>query len=113
MKWHEAIVFEKYDDQYEAFRRYFESYTDWFSVRSNFARYIMKLGLYVFVYGGLLYFLNGGSIDAPFFKQTSPISLTIQSTLFIAPLFIIALALCTDKIVKNNVVMNRCFWSLY
>ena len=72
MEWHQAIAFKKYDDQFEAFRQYFESYTKWFLHKSNFARYIMKLGLYVFLYAGALYYLNDGTIKPPK-KATDPL----------------------------------------
>ncbi|MFT4924845.1 MAG: hypothetical protein ACI8WB_000929 [Phenylobacterium sp.] len=58
--WHQAIRTPGYDAQFAAFSAYFDDYSRWFAIKSNFSLYIMKLGLYLLLFAIFLFTLNGG-----------------------------------------------------
>ena len=91
--WSKAVQKEGYSELYKAFLAYFVDYESWYLIKSNNARFLMKIGLYLLLFASVLYYLNGGSIKQAKVLVSSSI---VWLTLTISPIAIIGFAVAVD-----------------
>lgn len=97
--WQEAAKTTDYQTQYQAFCAYFDDYTQWFATKSQFARYVMKLGLYLLSYAGILFCFNGFSGKIP---KDENAALGFLLCFALMPLILLLIAALTDDADKDK-----------